>query len=136
MREDPGGCLVPTYVYACKSCGHRFEQYQSFSEDSLVTCPECTQDALRKVFDSVGIVFKGSGFYSTDSANSATSSQSSSGSSSGGSSDGSSAASDGASSTGSSADGAAGSGSSTSGSSTGGSSSASAQPAAAAASSS
>lgn len=61
---------MPTYVYACKNCGHRFEKYQSFSEDSLATCPECTQDALRKVFDSVGIVFKGSGFYSTDSATS------------------------------------------------------------------
>ena len=61
---------MPTYVYACKSCGHRFEQYQSFSEDSLTTCPECAQEALRKVFDSVGIVFKGSGFYSTDSATS------------------------------------------------------------------
>lgn len=61
---------MPTYVYACKNCGHRFEQYQSFSEDSLRVCPECTQDALRKVFDSVGIVFKGSGFYSTDSATS------------------------------------------------------------------
>lgn len=61
---------MPTYVYACKNCGHRFEQYQSFSEDSLTTCPECAQEALRKVFDSVGIVFKGSGFYSTDSASS------------------------------------------------------------------
>lgn len=61
---------MPTYVYACKNCGHRFEQYQSFSEDSLRTCPECTHDALRKVFDSVGIVFKGPGFYSTDSSTS------------------------------------------------------------------
>ena len=61
---------MPTYVYACKNCGHRFEQYQSFSEDSLTTCPECAQETLRKVFDSVGIVFKGSGFYSTDSATS------------------------------------------------------------------
>lgn len=59
---------MPTYVYACKSCAHQFEKYQSFSEDSLRTCPECQQDALRKVFNSVGIVFKGSGFYSTDSA--------------------------------------------------------------------
>lgn len=58
---------MPTYVYACKNCGHRFEKYQSFSEDSLVTCPECAQDALRKVFDSVGVVFKGSGFYRNDS---------------------------------------------------------------------
>lgn len=63
---------MPTYVYACKNCDHRFEQYQSFTEDSLVTCPECTQDALRKVFDSVGIVFKGPGFYSTDSQSSGT----------------------------------------------------------------
>ena len=68
---------MPTYVYACKSCAHRFEQYQSFSEDSLVTCPECTQDTLRKVFDSVGIVFKGPGFYSTDSATSSSSTASS-----------------------------------------------------------
>ncbi len=73
---------MPTYVYACKNCGHRFEQYQSFSEDSLTTCPECAQAALRKVFDSVGIVFKGSGFYSTDSASSGASSAA--GSSSGG----------------------------------------------------
>ena len=69
---------MPTYVYACKNCGHRFEQYQSFSEDSLLTCPECTQDTLRKVFDSVGIVFKGPGFYSTDSATSGASTSSSS----------------------------------------------------------
>ncbi|WP_394215939.1 FmdB family zinc ribbon protein [Brachybacterium vulturis] len=61
---------MPTYVYACKNCGYRFEQYQSFSEDSLRACPECAQDALRKVFDSVGIVFKGPGFYSTDSSTS------------------------------------------------------------------
>lgn len=73
---------MPTYVYACKSCGHRFEQYQSFSEDSLTTCPECAQEALRKVFDSVGIVFKGSGFYSTDSATSGASTPSGSASSS------------------------------------------------------
>ncbi|WP_345078335.1 FmdB family zinc ribbon protein [Brachybacterium paraconglomeratum] len=73
---------MPTYVYACKSCAHRFEQYQSFSEDSLVTCPECAEDALRKVFDSVGIVFKGSGFYSTDSQTSGASTAASSSSSS------------------------------------------------------
>lgn len=58
---------MPTYVYACKSCGHGFEQHQSFSEDALTTCPACGQEALRKVFNSVGIVFKGSGFYKTDS---------------------------------------------------------------------
>ena len=83
---------MPTYVYACKSCAHRFEQYQSFSEDSLVTCPECAQDALRKVFDSVGIVFKGSGFYSTDSQTSgASTSSTGSASSAGGESTSSSA---------------------------------------------
>lgn len=73
---------MPTYVYACKNCGHRFEQYQSFSEDSLTSCPECAQEALRKVFDSVGIVFKGPGFYSTDSTTSGASTAASSSSSS------------------------------------------------------
>ncbi len=58
---------MPTYVYACKSCGHGFEQHQSFSDDALTTCPACGQETLRKVFNSVGIVFKGSGFYKTDS---------------------------------------------------------------------
>ena len=110
---------MPTYVYACKNCGHRFEQYQSFSEDSLTTCPECAQEALRKVFDSVGIVFKGSGFYSTDSATS------------GASTVGGGSSSDGAGSSASSSEGSAGS--SSAGSSSGGSSAGSAaQPAAAA----
>jgi putative FmdB family regulatory protein len=57
---------VPTYQYACTACGHRFEAVQSFSDSSLTDCPECT-GRLRKVFSSVGIVFKGSGFYRTDS---------------------------------------------------------------------
>jgi putative FmdB family regulatory protein len=57
---------VPTYQYACTACGHRFEAVQSFSDASLTDCPECT-GRLRKVFSSVGIVFKGSGFYRTDS---------------------------------------------------------------------
>lgn len=57
---------MPVYVYACSNCGHRFEQQQSFTDDSLTICPECS-GALRKVFNSVGIVFKGSGFYRTDS---------------------------------------------------------------------
>ncbi|MFE7605454.1 FmdB family zinc ribbon protein [Brachybacterium paraconglomeratum] len=110
---------MPTYVYACKNCGHRFEQYQSFSEDSLTTCPECAQEALRKVFDSVGIVFKGSGFYSTDSATS------------GASTVGGGSSSDGAGSSASSSEGSTGS--SSAGSSSGGSSAGSAsQPAAAA----
>jgi putative FmdB family regulatory protein len=57
---------VPTYQYRCTACDHRFEAVQSFSDASLTTCPACT-GTLRKVFSSVGIVFKGSGFYRTDS---------------------------------------------------------------------
>jgi putative FmdB family regulatory protein len=60
---------VPTYQYACTACGHRFEAVQSFSDASLTDCPECA-GRLRKVFSSVGIVFKGSGFYRTDSRSS------------------------------------------------------------------
>ncbi len=61
---------MPTYQYACTACGHRFEAVQSFSDASLTDCPECA-GRLRKVFSSVGIVFKGSGFYRTDSRASA-----------------------------------------------------------------
>ncbi|NMH98472.1 FmdB family zinc ribbon protein [Pseudonocardia acidicola] len=57
---------MPTYQYACTACDHRFEAVQSFSDDSLTVCPVC-EGPLRKVFSSVGIVFKGSGFYRTDS---------------------------------------------------------------------
>ncbi len=57
---------VPTYAYACTACDHRFEAHQSFSDDALTDCPQC-QGRLRKLFNSVGIVFKGSGFYRTDS---------------------------------------------------------------------
>lgn len=57
---------MPTYQYACTECGHAFERVQSFTEDSLTVCPEC-QGKLRKVFNAVGVVFKGSGFYRTDS---------------------------------------------------------------------
>jgi len=57
---------VPTYQYACTECGHAFEQVQSFSDDTLTVCPEC-QGKLRKIFNAVGVVFKGSGFYRTDS---------------------------------------------------------------------
>ncbi|QWC84148.1 FmdB family transcriptional regulator [Nocardioidaceae bacterium] len=61
---------MPTYQYACTACDHAFEQVQSFSEDSLTVCPEC-QGRLRKVYNAVGVVFKGSGFYKTDSRNGA-----------------------------------------------------------------
>jgi len=57
---------VPTYQYACTECGHAFEQVQSFSDDALTECPACS-GRLRKVFNAVGVVFKGSGFYRTDS---------------------------------------------------------------------
>ena len=57
---------MPTYEYACTSCGHRLEAVQSFSDDPLTECPECGRE-LRKVYAPVGIVLKGSGFYKTDS---------------------------------------------------------------------
>ena len=57
---------MPTYQYACTECGHSFEQFQSFSDDTLTQCPEC-DGRLRKLFNAVGVVFKGSGFYRNDS---------------------------------------------------------------------
>lgn len=56
---------MPTYQYSCRDCGHFFEQFQSFSDDALTVCPAC-EGRLRKVFNAVGVVFKGSGFYRTD----------------------------------------------------------------------
>nr|WP_100423152.1 FmdB family zinc ribbon protein [Sediminihabitans luteus] len=105
---------MPTYAYACTECGHAFDIHQSFSDDSLTVCPEC-EGRLRKVFSSVGVTFKGSGFYRTDSRSGgkgrststaattpASSGSSSSGSSSSGSSSSSSSASSSSSSTGAS----------------------------------
>jgi len=57
---------VPTYQYACTDCAHAFEEFQSFSDDALTVCPACG-GKLRKVYNAVGVVFKGSGFYRTDS---------------------------------------------------------------------
>jgi putative FmdB family regulatory protein len=57
---------VPTYQYSCTECGHFFETFQNFSDDSLTVCPVC-DGKLRKVFNAVGVVFKGSGFYRNDS---------------------------------------------------------------------
>ena len=57
---------MPTYQYHCKNCGAELEVFQHFSDPSLTVCPEC-EGELRKVFNAVGIVFKGSGFYKTDS---------------------------------------------------------------------
>jgi putative FmdB family regulatory protein len=62
---------MPTYDYACTHCDHAFEVFQAFTDDALTECPECG-GRLRKVFGSVGVVFKGSGFYRTDSRSSST----------------------------------------------------------------
>ena len=76
--------FVPTYTYACTECGNRFDAVQAFSDDALTTCPQCT-GRLRKLFGNVGVVFKGSGFYRTDSRESAKSSAESSNGSANGS---------------------------------------------------
>jgi putative FmdB family regulatory protein len=127
---------VPTYQYACTACGHAFEQVQSFHDDALTHCPEC-DGRLRKVFNAVGVVFKGSGFYRTDSRAGSTASVpagsaadgAASGSSSGagstsdagsGSGSASKAGSSGSGSSGSGGSGSGGSGSSGSGSSAAG----------------
>ena len=97
---------MPTYPYACTECDHRFEQVQAFSDASLTECPVCG-GRLRKVFSSVGIVFKGSGFYRNDSRSTASSTADSGGSSSG-ESGGSSSGDSGSSSSGDSGSGSGG----------------------------
>ena len=81
---------MPTYEYACKSCGERLEVVQSFSDDALTTCPSC-EGELRKVYSAAGIIFKGSGWhikdYSSKGGSSTTAPASGSDSSDGGSSD-------------------------------------------------
>ncbi|MCZ4069045.1 zinc ribbon domain-containing protein [Microbacterium sp. NE2HP2] len=57
---------MPTYAYACKSCGHRFDAVQSFADPALTVCPECSGE-LRKQYGSIGVTFNGGGFYRTDS---------------------------------------------------------------------
>ncbi len=83
---------MPKYQYQCKDCGEALEVQQSFTDDALTVCPACQGD-LRKVFNAVGVVFKGSGFYKTDSrsgSSSTTSTSSASSSSSSSSGDSSS----------------------------------------------
>ncbi|MDF2709569.1 MAG: FmdB family transcriptional regulator [Nonomuraea muscovyensis] len=63
---------MPTYQYACNDCGEQLEVVQKFTDDALTVCPAC-QGNLRKIFSAVGIVFKGSGFYRTDSRSSSSS---------------------------------------------------------------
>ncbi|MDR6116827.1 putative FmdB family regulatory protein [Aeromicrobium sp. SORGH_AS981] len=107
---------MPTYQYQCTECGNALEVHQSFTDDALTECPAC-QGRLRKVFNAVGVVFKGSGFYRTDSRSTSTSSDTSSSSSSSSSSSGTTSST-------SSSSGGSSSGTSTSGSgssSTGGS---------------
>ncbi|MFI6295978.1 FmdB family zinc ribbon protein [Nonomuraea sp. NPDC050790] len=64
---------MPTYQYVCNDCGQPLEVVQKFSDDALTVCPNC-EGKLRKVFSAAAIVFKGSGFYKTDSRSSSTSS--------------------------------------------------------------
>lgn len=59
---------MPTYQYVCTECGEPLEVVQKFSDDALTECPACG-GRLRKVFSAAGIIFKGSGFYRTDSRN-------------------------------------------------------------------
>lgn len=61
---------MPTYEYECKSCGHVFDEFQSMSDPALTTCPKCNEDSLRRLIGGgIGVIFKGSGFYVTDSKN-------------------------------------------------------------------
>jgi putative FmdB family regulatory protein len=112
---------VPTYAYACTNCDNRFEVQQSFSDAALTECPQC-QGRLRKLFNSVGIVFKGSGFYRTDSRNGAKSDASATSAGDGGSGKSEASSSSDSSSSSPSSDSSSGSSSSSS-SSSGGSSS-------------
>ncbi len=57
---------MPVYTYRCENCGVQFEREQSYSDAPLQICPECRKKSLKKVISPVGIIFKGSGFYSTD----------------------------------------------------------------------
>ncbi len=58
---------MPTYQYECISCDNQFEVFQSFSDEAIKSCPEC-EGEVKKVYSAVGVVFKGSGFYKTDSS--------------------------------------------------------------------
>lgn len=90
---------MPTYSYRCRDCDVAFDIQQSFDEDSLTVCPRC-DGTLRKLFNTVGVVFKGSGFYRTDSR--ASGDSGSAGKGSGGSSSGSGSSGSGSSGSGSS----------------------------------
>ncbi|MGW4325394.1 FmdB family zinc ribbon protein [Nocardia sp. NPDC004573] len=93
---------MPTYSYACTQCDNRFDIVQSFTDEALTVCSECS-GKLRKLFNSVGIVFKGSGFYRTDSRGGSTTASEPAKSDSGKSESSSSSSSDSGSSSGSTA---------------------------------
>lgn len=57
---------MPTYAYRCSACGQEFDAVQSFHDDPLTLCPHCGQAAAKRVFRSVGVIFKGSGWYVND----------------------------------------------------------------------
>ncbi|MCU1619406.1 MAG: FmdB family transcriptional regulator [Modestobacter sp.] len=113
---------MPTYQYRCTECGNDLEAVQKFTDPALTECPTC-HGSLRKVFNAVGVVFKGSGFYRTDSRkaeSSATPAASKESSTSSGSKDSSSSGSKDSSSSSSSSSTGSGTGGSSTGSSTGG----------------
>lgn len=113
---------MPTYQYACTECGEQLEVVQKFTDDALTVCPAC-DGRLRKVFSAVGVVFKGSGFYRTDSRNGANGSSNGASKAAVNGSGETSATGNGSSSNGASGNGSSGSGSSGNGSSGNGSSS-------------
>jgi len=65
----PGDIPMPTYEYECLHCSHRFEVFQSMTDKPVDTCPECGNKVRRIIHGGMGIIFKGSGFYSTDNRN-------------------------------------------------------------------
>jgi putative FmdB family regulatory protein len=79
---------MPTYDYECQSCGHRFDEFQNMSDSALTTCPSCNEDALRRLIGGgIGVIFKGSGFYVTDSKSGSSKKSGTAGSNGEGSSD-------------------------------------------------
>jgi putative FmdB family regulatory protein len=78
---------MPLYTYRCDNCGVQFDRRQQFSDKALTRCPECGKHKLRKLYQPVGIVFKGSGFYATDHRSPSGQTKSSSSDSSGSSKD-------------------------------------------------
>ncbi len=66
---------MPTYDYECTRCSHRFDVFQNMTDDPIKTCPECSGPVRRLIGGGIGIIFKGSGFYSTDSRSTGTKSE-------------------------------------------------------------